>query len=360
MDPTRDGKKSILLLQLGGVRDAVLSTPAFRAVKETFPGARLSVLVRSPIASLLEGDPHLDEIVAAPDGGAEGPGSWRETFGLGLRLRRSGHDLAVDLGPGDRGALLARLTGASDRVARLEPGHPFWRDWMFTRMFPDPPAAPPPVHPGADRYLRLLREVGIDTKDSAPRIEAPEKARERVGGMLGSLGLRAEDRWVTVSPFAGGRHKEWAPGLWADVIAALRERHGLAAVVVGTAAEAEAAEGIVRRFGGQGAFHLAGRTTLGELAALLARSTMHLGVDSAPSLVAAAVGVPAVTLFGPSKWKEWTVADETHRAVTADRACLACGRKGCADKGKAQCMEELGPDAVIRAAGEVLAAAGAG
>ncbi|MBP2674885.1 MAG: heptosyltransferase, partial [Deltaproteobacteria bacterium] len=71
-------------------------------------------------------------------------------------------------------------------------------------------------------------------------------------------------------------------------------------------------------------------------------------------------GVPVVTLFGPSNWREWTVADATHRAVTADRACLGCGRKGCADKGKSLCLEDLAPGTVIRAADEILSNPGPG
>ncbi len=339
--------RNVLLIQLGEIGDVVLATPTFRAVKETFPGVRLSVLVRKPCASLLEADPNLDEIIEVTKSGRKISEVGRENFDLVRRLRRARYDLAIDLRTGDRGTILAFLSGAPVRIARRDPGQPFWRKWMLTHLLPDQPPGPSPLHPGADQSLRLVRALGIDTKDSSPRLAVPARASAQIQGLLRSIGFGAGERWITINPCSRRKYKEWVHDRWAEVADGIWEQHRIPAIFVGAPEESGTAEGIVRRCAGR-AFNLAGRTTLGELAALLARSTVHLGVDSAPPHIAFAVGTPTVTIFGPSDWKGWVVTDAIHRVVMPDWNCAPCSDTGCKDSHRSLCLEGLGTDAVVR------------
>ncbi len=76
--------------------------------------------------------------------------------------------------------------------------------------------------------------------------------------------------------------------------------------------------------------------------------------------VAAAVGAPTVTIFGPSNWKSWTVEDATHRIARSDKPCVPCNDKGCEGTERSICLEELGVEAVARLADEVLRNLGGG
>ena len=344
---------NILVIQLGEIGDVVLATPTFRAVKETYPGSRLSVLVRKPCASLLEADPHLDDIVEVAKSSPKIAEFGRENFDLVRKLRGEAYDLVIDLRTGDRGTILAFLTGAPVRVARHDPGQPFWRRWLLTCLLPDPPYAPPPVHPGADHSLRLVRALGIDTKDSTPRLAVSGKASARIQELLRSIGFGAGERWITINPCSRRKYKEWVHERWAEVADGIWERHRIPAIFVGAPEESGTAEGIVRRCAGR-AVSLAGKTSLGELAALLAGSALHLGVDSAPPHIAFAVGAPTVTIFGPSNWKSWTVPDETHKVVCHEKPCVPCNDIGCEGSGRSICLEELGAEKVLEQAGEVL------
>src|SRR4030067_96115 len=60
---TIHGCKNILLVQLGDIGDVVLTTPTIRAVKETYPAARVSILIFKPYGSLLTADPNIHEVV---------------------------------------------------------------------------------------------------------------------------------------------------------------------------------------------------------------------------------------------------------------------------------------------------------
>ena len=95
------------------------------------------------------------------------------------------------------------------------------------------------------------------------------------------------------------------------------------------------------------AINLAGKTTLGELAAVISASSLHLGVDSAAPHMASALGIPTVTIHGPSNWKAWRIVDDTHKVVASTMECVPCNRRGCDDTEISICLNSLEADAVI-------------
>ena len=127
---------------------------------------------------------------------------------------------------------------------------------------------------------------------------------------------------------------------------------GIAAVIVGAPAERERAGELGNSCAGK-VYNLAGKTTLAELAGVLQRSRLHIGVDSAAPHIAAAVGTPAVTLYGPSDWRYWAPPGERNRVVVPEMACAPCHRKGCDGSGVSRCLDTLPVErvrAVIREA----------
>ncbi|MBI5574970.1 MAG: glycosyltransferase family 9 protein [Deltaproteobacteria bacterium] len=349
--------KNILVIQLGDIGDVVLTTPSLRALKETLPEAKVSALVRRGFGSLLEEDPNLHEVIEVAKSRGKLAEIGGENFRLIRRLRRVKYDLAIDLRTGDRGTILAFLTGAPVKVTRYDPGRPFWHNRIFNHRIMNAGIGGPPVHPGVDLSLRLLRTLGIDTADSTPRLWVSKEAVEGIRSMLQADPAAAGCRWATANPFSRWKYKEWGRDRWIELIGWLWNEHGLRTVLVGSRDEAGAAEGIASKCGG-GALNFAGKTTLGELAALLSLSTIHLGVDSAAPHIAFAVGTPSVTIFGPSDWRVWTVQDDIHRIVTPDDDCVPCQKKGCDGKERSVCLENMGTEKMKAAVGEILRAPG--
>ena len=97
--------RNILVIQLGDIGDVVLATPTFRAFKETYSDARLSVLVRKGYGCLLAGDPHVSEVLEVVKSRSKLTEA-ADNFRLARRLRREPYDLAFDLRTGDRGGSL--------------------------------------------------------------------------------------------------------------------------------------------------------------------------------------------------------------------------------------------------------------
>jgi heptosyltransferase-3 len=350
--------RSILVLQLGDIGDVVVTTPTLRALKEACPVAKISVLVRRNYGSLLAADPHVSEIVEISKSRDKLSELGTANFRLVRRLHRARFDLLIDLRTGDRGAIIAWLTGVPVRVVRHWREAPFWHKFAFTHHV-DPAFTNRPVHPGGDQSLRILRAIGVDTADTRPRLHVLERHRESV---LTLLSRESADRYpglVTVNPFSRWKYKEWGYDKWVDVLNRLWTEHGLPSALVGSREEAGVAAGIVGKCEGP-AFNLAGKTTLGELAALLSRSRLHIGVDSAAPHIAAAVDTPTVTIFGPSNWRAWAVEDETHRIARSDMPCIPCRDKGCDGTERSNCLEELGVDTVMERIEEVLRNLGSG
>ena len=344
---------NILLIQLGDIGDVVLTTPTIRAIKETYPTAQVSIMVRKPFGGLLAADPYLHGIVetAKPQGNIFKV--VMEYLRFVRRLRRACYDLVIDLRTGDRGAILSFFSGAQERVGRKGGGKQFWHDFLFTRVIRSTSYGPSHLHPGADQSLRIVREIGIDTEKSVPQLHILSHDHEHALELLIESGVTPATRWVTINPFSRWHYKEWGSEKWGEVIDWLSAKHRITTVLIGSPEEEAAAAEIARGREGY-AFNMAGKTTLGELAAIISLSSLHVGVDSAAPHIAAALGTPTVTIHGPSDWRAWRLADDMHRMVCPEMACVPCRRMGCGDSQRSRCLEELSVDTVITAIRSIL------
>ena len=97
---------------------------------------------------------------------------------------------------------------------------------------------------------------------------------------------------------------------------------------------------------------------LKQLAAVIGRSCLFFGVDSAPMHIAAAVGTPVVALFGPSGEHNWGPWGAGHRVVAVNLFCRPCGQDGCNGSKRSDCLELLTEAEVIAAVDAQLARGG--
>jgi predicted lipopolysaccharide heptosyltransferase III len=344
---------NILLVQLGDIGDVVLTTPTIRAVKETHPRAHVSILVRKPFGNLLIADPNIHEIVETERFHGTLLHTLREYLRFARRIRRMHYDLVIDLRTGDRGAILSFFTRAPTRIGRQGIKKQFWHGILFTKVIRDLKEAPPPVHPGADQSLRVVRELGIDTADSTPRLYVSPTDRIHAIVLLAEVGIASGANFVTINPYSRWKYKEWDNSKWGEVIDRIWETHSIPTVLIGSPEEAAACQKIIAGREGR-TINLAGKTTLGELAAVISMSSLHLGVDSAAPHIAAALGTPTVTIHGPSDWRSWRSEDERHRVVSPALDCVPCNMTGCDNSGQSRCLEQLYAEPVIEAAEAII------
>ena len=335
----------VLVIQLGDIGDVVSATPAFRAVRERFPKALLAVLVREGFGGLLEDDPGIDRVFEIRRKHSPASDRILEPLRLIRALRRQRFDLVIDLRADDRGAYMSLATGAPFRAA-MRYGHMPWRDFFYTHLvIPPPPERR--IRGAAYQSLDVVRPLGIDTADPVPRLHVSGEALEKVRRLLAGRGGTGNNRGqVTVNPFARWKYKEWDYGKWAEVVRWLDGGKGYRPVIVGSREEKGAAARIASEAGGE-VVNVAGETSLKELSALLSLSAFHVGVDSAAPHIAAAVGTPTITIYGPTDWRDWAPEGERHRVIRPERECVPCREKGCRGEGRSECLEGLEAGRVI-------------
>ena len=121
--------EKILALQFKYFGDAVLMTPALRALRRNFPQAAIHLLVPEEIAPLFQHLPWINRVWPMPR--RRGSASLRETWPLIRALRREHFDRSVDFASNDRGAILSFLVGARRRLGWAEPGGFFGRKFFY-------------------------------------------------------------------------------------------------------------------------------------------------------------------------------------------------------------------------------------
>ena len=196
--------------------------------------------------------------------------------------------------------------------------------------------------------------------------EEDEAAAARWLAALGELGSVDPAGPVAIHPGAGTAVKRWTALKWAAVARPVCAP-GEPLILTGSESERPFTDAIARLLrqdvpGGAGGPHpvldLAGRTDIGALAALYARCRLVLGPDSGPLHIAAAVGTPSVSLFGPAdplRFGPWG-PPEHHRVVVSDLPCAPCGRLDWPDLMAHPCVRVLSASAVSEAAAECMRA----
>jgi ADP-heptose:LPS heptosyltransferase len=159
-----------------------------------------------------------------------------------------------------------------------------------------------------DRWCRLLRESGIAADPADLRIEPPPAPAWAVGATL-------------IHPGAASAARRWPPERYAAVASHERAR-GCAVLITGGSAEVAIARAVARRAGLPDSAVLAGRTTLEQLAAVVAGAGRVVSGDTGVAHMATAFARPSVLLFGPTPPSEWGPRTSTrgpHRVLWSGR-----------------------------------------
>jgi lipopolysaccharide heptosyltransferase I len=278
---------NILIVRLGALGDIVHAVPAAAALRHALPGARIDWLVEArhrPMIDLVSG---IDQPVVLERPSIAG---WLD---VARRLRAVHYDVAIDFQGLMKSAVLARASGASRVIGfsiwhvREKGARPF-----YSEIHRDTPAE------RADHIVRqnlaLLRSLGInDTTIRFPLVDVQSRALEEIHTALGG-----QQPFALINPGAAWPNKRWPPDRFGEVAAFLREVRGLTSFVLWGPGEEGLAGAVVETSGG--AARVAPPTRLADLLALSRAATLMVSGDTGPLHIAAAVGTPTVSVFGPT------------------------------------------------------------
>jgi len=342
------GIERILVIKLKHIGDVLLATPAIHALRKAFPKSRICALVYAGTDDMLTGNPDLEEVLVFEKG--TGVQRIRNEQRLVSQLRRIRPDLAVQMGNGDREAILGVLSGARIRVGYDPRGSGFLgRRLLLTHIVPQDWEK----HV-VESNLDLVRALGVEPDARDLRLFVDPQAEAAVNTLVRDMGVERDDRVVVIHPTAKWMFKCWTDEGFAQVADHLSGEGMTVCITSGSAErEVQKAQRIIGR-ARRPAIDLAGRLTLKQVAALIARSRLFVGVDSAPMHVAAAVKTPVVALFGASREQNWRPWGDGHLVLKRDPFCSQLRRKRCEVTKRCECLETLRVEEVIAAVEEQL------
>jgi lipopolysaccharide heptosyltransferase II len=345
--------RRVLVIKFLGMGSVLLATPLLRRLREAHPDARITFLTFEANAELARRLACVDEVRVVPRTGVIALLACVPRLLLGLRAER--YDLAIDLEFYSRlSNLVSWASGARRRVGFFVRAR--WRGSLLT----DPVYFNPTLAYGR-AVLALLKPLGIDGADPeqlvAPDVAPDEAAAagERLAahglptsGTLGVVNVNASDLCV---------ERRWPGERFARLVERFPDE--VAAVdrfvFIGTASEAPVVQEVLERLGPDArgrCLDLAGRTRLADLIVLLRRAALLVTNDSGPLHLAAALGLPTVSLYGPETPALYGPVGGDHLVFYAGHWCSPClsvyNAKIAMCHGENECMRRITLDDVLQ------------
>jgi len=352
----KDAVKRMLILQLGGVGDLVLSTPALAACRQGFPQAYIGLAVMDRAAQLGPAIKSADRLVvfkarSRPFDILDGfRNCWENTRTI-IRLRRERYDLLVNLEPlgSSFGALKMRFL-----LWLIAPGFTAGRDTDGRGKFLDIRADDRMVN---DRHEVLADLAVVRSLDEfipeikSPELSVPELDKVFVSDFLKEHGAENPGSLIGLNPGSFRTYGRWFGPRWAELADKLADTYGCRIIIIGIKKERPLIKAITGSMKHKGAI-ITAELGLSRLAGLLSRLDLFITNDSGPMHMAAAMGTPVVAIFGPGDIKKFAPFGPVHQVVRGDIDCpRPCYKFKC---GKRRCMESIAVKDVFLAAQRIL------
>jgi heptosyltransferase-1 len=275
---------NILIVRLGALGDVVHAIPAAAALRAAYPHARIDWLVDARHRPMLDLVTVIDRIVPIE---ARTLGGWIDAV---RRTHQVRYDIAFDFQGLMKSAVLARASGAT-RVA----GFSIWhlREKSARPFYSDTDGDEDRGDHVIGKNLRLLRVLGLEaTHVEFPLARAASPALDEVRRAVG------HEPFALINPGAAWPNKRWPPARFGEAAAFLRDVRHMTPIVLWGPGEQPLAQTVVDA--SHGAAKLAPATEIADLVELSRAASLMVSGDTGPLHIAAAVGTPAVALYGPT------------------------------------------------------------
>jgi heptosyltransferase-1 len=328
----------ILILKPSALGDVVQALPVLRLLKRHQPDSEIYWWVDSNLAPLLEGDPDLAGVVRFERRRWASPVHWPEMWRSIRWLRAQAFDRVIDLQCLARSGAFAWLAAGKLTIGLDEPRE-------GARGFYDIIVRRPSFHTHAvDWYLAVLAHLGVPQDwnftwlPERPEIAAAVRRKWNAGSA----------RWLVLQPGARWPNKRWPAEHYAELVRQLTaSQPGLRFAILGGAAD-QSLGALIARATPERALDLTGKTSLPEMVEWLRLSELMVTNDTGPMHVAAALGKPAVAIFGPTEPLRTGPYGQLHRVVQLNLPCVPCLKPRCAWVKPLECLNAIRPASVFK------------
>lgn len=315
--------KKILIIQLRRVGDVIFTLPVIDVLKINFSQAKIDFLVEKPSDQLVKLNQNLNEtLVYEKD---------KHLFWI-REIRKRQYDWILDFLSNGRTLILTVLSGAPVRAAFEGP---LTRRLVYNHR----------VKVSTDQYIvdqkmDLLKSLGLKADQWSWNLRIPEAEKKWAESFL----EQSDQRLVGIAPVSRRETRAWIPKRFAETIRFLKKT-GHQVVMLWGLGEKSYIDSITQQLKDEKII-VPPQTTLLQLAALIQRCSLLVGVDNGPKNIAVALGVPTVVIMGPTNPVSFNPRHPSHLTLRDETLfCIGCGLNTCPYHH--ECMEHITPDMVI-------------
>jgi ADP-heptose:LPS heptosyltransferase len=351
----QEAVQRVLLLRLERIGDLLMTLDAIHDARRFWPEARIDLAVGAWNAQLAELIPGLARVhvVSVPWLARDSAGdSWRTLIATARRWRTVAYDVIVNFEPDVRTNFLTWIAGGRTRFGYESGGGGAFLSHALRYDVSTHSAT------NARRLIAHASESqspkATSHEEPTPRLVVPDSARQRARELLGGAG-----RPLVGLHVSGGRpSKQWHLDRFAEAGRQVAERRGATLVLTGSVADRPLIDAVRVQLGSAPVVDVAGVLDVVGLAALLSELDVFITGDTGPMHVAAAMGTPLVSLFGPSNPVRYGPLATRAEVLRVDLPCSPCGRvrlppERC--RGHVpDCLDSISTDRVVHAALAVL------
>ncbi len=338
--PTPFHPQRILIVLLGAIGDVTRALPLLTRIRRAYPQAYIAWAVEPAAAPLLDSHPALDEVLL-----------YRRTEGVFAffpflqEIRKRKFDFVLDLQRHTKSGVVSWWSQAPIRLG-FHRTNTKEGNWLFNTHTIEPI---PDFSLKLGQYLQFAQTLQLPDDEVRFDLRLRPEEEQQVEAQL------ADTRRPFAVFFLGSRwpSRFWFPHATAAVAQTLIHNYGVSVVLVGAKNEISFAQEIMKTIE-TGVTNLTGQTSLRDLIGIFSRAQLALGPDSGPMHIAAATGIPVISLWGatsPIRSAPWGSEAFVLQGKTA---CSPCYVRRCPIERR--CMQLITPEHVLETVRRVLAA----
>ena len=331
----RKTPERFLVISTTAIGDTLMGTPALRALRESFPGSRIEVLVSSRRKELLRGNPDVDRIIPYHNNLL-----CRKL--LSWQLRRQFYDRVLIFHANDDVLAILRNLRYGECLSRQNFADPDRRIVRLENL---------PAHSIRKRLALVERAGGKGSTNYQYTLNLPKAGTGWAAGRLSRWGISEEDLLVGLQLGANDLFKCWPPESFGEVALYLRSAYGAKVFLNASRPEKALVQRFLRKAGRENVFFHFG-TSISRSAALIRACSLFISPDTGPMHLAMGLKVPLIALFGPTDPLNTGPLDyEKALVIRKQPPCSPCRSRNCEDN---FCMQTITVQEVCEAADRLI------
>jgi lipopolysaccharide heptosyltransferase II len=307
----------ILISRLSSIGDIILTTPVVRVIRNAYPRARISFLVKKEFASLVQYNPHIDNLIVFDKAG--GKDSLKQ---LKERIREENFDWFIDLHNNLRTNYIKRALRFPEVSTYSKQS---FRRWLLVKFGKNTFKEAKPVYL---KYFDAVRHRDLRYDNKGTEIHFPPAEMENIQKKLISDGIDLSMPVAVICPGASYTNKQWLPDRFGSIADSLIIESKIQLIFLGGPNDSTLCEEIISGMSQQ-ALNYAGQLSLLGSAALLSKADLVISNDSGMMHLAQSQKTPVVAIFGPTTRELGFFPLPAKSAVVQkDVECRPCTTKG--------------------------------